>query len=477
MNQNGSLSNASITSSPLPARPNRINPGSISQNNGSSVSSVLTSSPRNSIASSNASRYASGLTATSTFSSIDEHYQTSTSNSSAIGFLNDSIVDGDDFGYIEGLEYEDIDDGLIDHEYMHRGREKLVESLLASEEAYMESLELVLKIFLLPLRKDAKQSSFNFLGMKKMVCTDREFRWLFGNFEELVHTHRLILQSLKERMRIWGPTQILSDVFQAWFPNLDCYQVYLNHYAVALTTYERLTRYQPFKKFLDTAHKDKSLKGSSLLSLLQLPAGCITRYVSIITRLADATHTMHPDNQGLQKAKAYIQHFQRSVHEKLVDADNVDQVLMIHQALIGAPFSVRAERRLIMQGQLSRLVLNTRSMGEERHYMLFTDMLVFVRPKVEGKVTKLQYKGHLTLDRARVRSLTKEEACGIAHCIEITSSFSGVDNLNTTFIAAPTVHVLYIGSDEGRNEWLQKLEDVIEKLDKIAMAKHGKVLY
>lgn len=82
---------------------------------------------------------------------------------------------------------------------MHRGREKLVESLLASEEAYMESLELVLKIFLLPLRKDAKQSSFNFLGMKKMVCTDREFRWLFGNFEELVHTHRLILQSLKER--------------------------------------------------------------------------------------------------------------------------------------------------------------------------------------------------------------------------------------------------------------------------------------
>lgn len=49
-----------------------------------------------------------------------------------------------------------------------------------------------------------------------------------------------------------------------------------------------------------------------------MPAGCITRYVSIITRLADATHTMHPDNQGLQKAKAYIQHFQRSVHEKYV---------------------------------------------------------------------------------------------------------------------------------------------------------------
>lgn len=88
---------------------------------------------------------------------------------------------------------------LTDHEYVHRGRESLIEGLLASEQAYLESLELVMKVFLLPLRKDSKQSSFNFLGMKKMVCTEREFRWLFGNFEELVHTHRLILQSLQER--------------------------------------------------------------------------------------------------------------------------------------------------------------------------------------------------------------------------------------------------------------------------------------
>lgn len=162
---------------------------------------------------------------------------------------------------------------------------------------------------------------------------------------------------------------------------------------------------------------------------------------------------------------------------RLLDADNVDQVLMIHQALVGAPFSVRAERRLVMQGQLSRVVLNTRSMGEERHYMLFSDLLVFVRPKVEGKVTRLQYKGHLVLERARVRSLTKDEAGGIAHCIEIVSSFSGVDNLNTTFIAAPTVHILYVGSDAERDEWVAKLEKVIANLDKIAAAKHGIYIY
>lgn len=115
-------------------------------------------------------------------------------------------------------------------------------------------------------------------------------------------------------------------------------------------------------------------------------------------------------------------------------------------------------------------------MGEERTYMLFSDLLVFVRPKNEGKVTKLQYKGHLTLERSRVRALTKEEAGGIAHCIEITSSFAGVDNLNTTFIAAPTVHVLYIGSDPERDAWVAALQRVIDNLDKMALAKHGKII-
>lgn len=82
---------------------------------------------------------------------------------------------------------------------MHRSREVLIDGLFKSEEAYTESLELVMRIFLQPLRKDATHTSFNFLGMKKMVCTEREFRWLFGNFEELVHMHRLTLKSLQER--------------------------------------------------------------------------------------------------------------------------------------------------------------------------------------------------------------------------------------------------------------------------------------
>ena len=35
---------------------------------------------------------------------------------------------------------------------------------------------------------------------------------------------------------------------------LHVYQAYLDNYDIAVTTYERLTRYQPFKKFIDVGY-------------------------------------------------------------------------------------------------------------------------------------------------------------------------------------------------------------------------------
>ncbi|KAI8147610.1 Dbl homology domain-containing protein [Fennellomyces sp. T-0311] len=379
----------------------------------------------------------------------------------------------DQFDIINNLEYDDVDDGLIDHELVHRNREALVQQLHSSETAYLESLNLVSNVFLQPLRKDAKQSSFAFLGMKKMVCTEREARWLFGNFDEILQVQREILASLERRLRIWGPTQIISDVFHGWFALLNVYQSYLNNYDVAVTTYERLTRYQPFKKFIDSAHKDPSLKGATLLSLLQIPAGCINRYAHLISKLADVTAPMHPDYVGLLTCKQRILQLAEEIKPKVDDADNVDQVLMIHQALVGAPFGVKAQRRLVLQGQLSRLVVNSKSTGEERTYFLFSDLLAIVRPKQDGKRTLLQYKGHITLERARVRALGSEEAGGQEYCIEIVSSYQGVDTLNTTYMGTSQTHILCTNSREEQEEWLKQLETVITNLDRAAAkAKH-----
>ncbi|KAI8393644.1 Dbl homology domain-containing protein [Radiomyces spectabilis] len=418
-----------------------------------SMSSV--SSRTSSLASSNL-QYPSSITTLAT---------PTTSNS--ISPIQDIYADGQ-FDIIDNLDYDDVDDALIDHELVHRNRETLVQQLYASEQAYLQSLSLIMHIFFQPLRKGQKSSSFKFLSMKKTICTEKEMRWLFGNLEEIYQVHQHILQSLEERLKIWGPTQIISDVLLTWFSYLKCYHVYLDNYDVAVTTYERLTRYEPFKKFIDSAHKDATLKGATLLSLLQIPAGCVSRYAQLMSKLADATTPMHPDYAGLRKCKKRILSLAEQIKIKVDDCDNVDQVLMIHQALVGAPFGVRAQRRLILQGQLS----DPKANGEDRTYLLFSDLLVVVRPKQEMKRMTLQYKGQIHLERAKIRALPLSESNGgCPYGIEITSSFQGVDTLNTTFMGTPTVHIIYASNEKEQEEWLKLLTMVIEKIDRADRAR------
>lgn len=100
-----------------------------------------------------------------------------------------------------------------DHELVHRNREALVQQLYNSEHAYLESLQLVANIFLNPMRKDAKQTTFSFLGMKKAACTERELRWLFGNFDQILQVQRDILTSLEQRYSFL--TQCMSHFCKA----------------------------------------------------------------------------------------------------------------------------------------------------------------------------------------------------------------------------------------------------------------------
>lgn len=82
---------------------------------------------------------------------------------------------------------------------------------------------------------------------------------------------------LCNRLSIWGPTQIISDVvqtlvsllyfygsandvkilmylFYVQFPILqDQYQAYFNNYDTLIATLDKLSRYSPFKKFMDVS--------------------------------------------------------------------------------------------------------------------------------------------------------------------------------------------------------------------------------
>ncbi|KAK4512689.1 putative component of NuA3 histone acetyltransferase complex [Mucor velutinosus] len=373
--------------------------------------------------------------------------------------------DFDQFDIIDSLDFDDVDDTLLDQEMTHQQRESIIQELLSTEKQYLETLNIVLNYYITPLRKNSNKSSFNFLGMKKLPCTEREMRWLFGNFEDIQAVHTDILSSLEERLSIWGPTQIISDVIQTWFPRIQQqYHIYFDNYDVLVTTYERLTRYQPFKKFTVTVDKNARLKGTTLLSFLQAPVLCISRYHKLVLKLADNTSSMHPDYVGLMQCKNRIHQIAEEFKIKFDDARNVNRVYDILAAMTGQPFSVKAERRLHLQNNFTRA---TRLSGEDLSYFLFSDMLVYAKQKQ----STLQYKGHIVLNRAKIRALSPEESIEDGWSIEITSPFQGVDSLNTTFMGSPTAQVIHTYSKQDQSKWVSCLEIIVARLDQTQQSK------
>ncbi|KAI9278581.1 Dbl homology domain-containing protein [Phascolomyces articulosus] len=392
-----------------------------------------------------------------------------------VGIGNTSLcqqLSEEQFDIIENLDYDDVDDmGLIDRELSHRNRESLVQQLYNAEQDYLESLNQLVTLFMQPLRKDAQQPSSNFIGMKKIICTEHEIQRLFGNIEELYDTQREILLSLDSRLRMWGPTQIISDIFQGWFKMLfDVYIPYLNNYDNAVTQYERLRSYQPFRKFTDGLQKDPSLKGTTLYSLLQLPVRSIHRLVQRISELADTTPPLHPDYVGLKMCRQRAIRLLEDIQAMVEDAENVDRVVEIQRSMTGSPLTIKKGRRIILEAELSRTHSQSRVVGEKRVYFLFSEFLAFARPRRQQQHDVLhvqyQYKGHLNLERARVKRVAPEDASGREFCIGITPLYQGAELLDTTLMSQyAATHVIQLNNAQEQKLWLEKLNQVIHKLN------------
>lgn len=132
--------------------------------------------------------------------------------------------------------------------------------------------------------------------------------------------------------------------------------------------------------------------------------------------------------------------------------------------MVGQPFSVKAERRLYLQNNFTRA---TRLNGEDLSYFLFSDMLVYAKQKQ----STLQYKGHIVLNRAKIRALSPEESIEDGWSIEITSPFQGVDSLNTTFMGSPTAQVIHTYNKQDQMKWASCLETIVARLDQTQQSK------
>lgn len=155
---------------------------------------------------------------------------------------------------------------LIEAERTHLQRESLVRHLYDSEEDYLRSLQDILNCYKRPMLLNAqhpdagsaasKMSSLlggSALANSKAVATRVEIETLFGNLDQLIEFHEEIRSMLEGRSKIWGPTQIMSDLLLAVIPKFKIYSRYFTNFHAALTVLDRISRTPQYKKFMDVS--------------------------------------------------------------------------------------------------------------------------------------------------------------------------------------------------------------------------------
>ncbi|KAI8985148.1 Dbl homology domain-containing protein [Pilobolus umbonatus] len=368
------------------------------------------------------------------------------------------------FDMIDSLDYDDVDDGLIDQEMIHRYREKIIRELYDEEKKYVDTLDFLVHSIIIPLRNNIEQPTFNFLGLKKAPCTQQELKWLFCNLDDIHQLHQKIIVSFHERLTIWGPTQIISDVMQRWFSKLqNLYQIYMDNYDLMIATYDKLSKHQPFKKFVETIEKNGKIKGINLLQFLKTPLQFMPRCSNTINLLSDNTSPMHPDYVGLLQCKQRIHQIFNYLKYKMDDVKNINEVYSIHQSMIGQPFSFKSDRRLILRDDIPRG--NNKYLANDRVHYLFTDIIVIARKKF----STVHYKGHLLIDSCYVRALSPAEIDGEDFCIEINTAPPGIESIGTTFVGNPAFMIIHAGNRENQMKWLRCLEDATNRVGRLRL--------
>ncbi|KAL1924524.1 uncharacterized protein VTP21DRAFT_4178 [Calcarisporiella thermophila] len=362
----------------------------------------------------------------------------------------------DHFSIIDELYefYADDDHNeYIDAEMNFRKRELAAREIFSSERSYIQGLRKIRDIFLRPLleKLSAAPASSSLFSHTKPIITQEELSFIFCNVEQILEFHEQLLSDLEERERIWGPTQIVGDIFLKTNPYLKMYSHYLKNYPVAIMTIEKLLKTNTnFKKFLDQCHEDPRLQKMNLEAHLLLPIQRIPRYKLLIEALLNRTDPLHPDYRNLTKCVSQIARIAEDVNDNIREAENQRRIHELQNNIINLPQPIVApHRKLLLQGNMFKVNPNHASSVEPRAYFLFTDRLIICKPKEKNMYL---FKTQIELYQAIV-SHVDQRAVGQPNCFEIREK-------NTE-----KPHYIRANSDTEQREWVMRLMEAVRYLN------------
>ncbi|KAL6072247.1 guanine nucleotide exchange factor 9 [Balamuthia mandrillaris] len=262
-------------------------------------------------------------------------------------------------------------------ERLNEMRAKVLSELLATEESYIEDLEVVTKYYLPPL---------------KVILTDKEVGMVFSNIVQILAVNQTIHSALKLRIKECKPELLhqclVADIF---LDNADYLKLYSSYTinqpeAFAMIT-EKKKSHPTFATFVEEMQKHPVSHNLDFKSFLIKPVQRICKYPLLLRELLRYTAEDHPEYEDLAAAYQKVESVAHHVEKHNNRAENVSKMIEIQRSVtgLGKITIVQPQRTFLMEDDFVKLSSKKRRSNYPLHLFLFNDALMATKAvKKEG---------------------------------------------------------------------------------------------
>ncbi|KAG8582929.1 hypothetical protein GDO81_008223, partial [Engystomops pustulosus] len=251
-------------------------------------------------------------------------------------------------------------------------RSKFSREILKSERQYVQILEIVRDVYVVPLKAA--------LSSNRAILSIANVQIIFSDILDILHVNKQLLHELTERLQEWGPAQCLGDVFVHFASRLKTYTNFFNNYTVILKTIDKCREAMPtFRAFLKRHDQTVFTKMMSLQELFLFPSTRFEEYVNLLYALRLHTPSEHADRKDLNSAILQLKRYKDYIGQLKASLEKDTQLTSVQKMIQGCPNLTEANRHLIHRQDVALLkCANEDICASLRIYEHISDLSLFL---------------------------------------------------------------------------------------------------
>ncbi len=270
---------------------------------------------------------------------------------------------------------------------MQTKRARVAKELLETEQTYVSSLEMMIRLYMKPLLASARTP--------EAIMPRAKVQAIFSVVEVMTNLNKVLLEDLKKRLEAWHVEQVLGDIFLAMGDYLKVATQFVNNYETAVATISgELKANARFKVFYDETRELPECKKNDLKAFLIMPVQRIPRYEMLLRELIRRTPPGHPDCAPLNEAYHKIQSISVLIDNRKDDNVRFQEVVRVHSLLEPkVPQLIAPTRRFVLEMVLLLHRKGPKPRPAPVMCFLFNDILILAE-RIEEKKTIRHSKSH-----------------------------------------------------------------------------------